>query len=174
MKKRKLNNKINQSINIVESILLLLLITIGLVLYNTSLNLPSIVQTIIIGFSILLIASIISIEMFCLMIENNKNRIYSILYYVGTAAILLIINDFIPFFAIISLLVLNITKNIYRIKNIDTIYEYDKFAAYCKIYNIKTSKARGRKKSTSTKKATAVAVKNTVKEPAKKTSKSYA
>lgn len=176
MKKKQKNMKINQSINIIESITLLLLIAISFIIYNGSFLLPTIVKALIIGLSLILIAVIISIELFCLMLESNKYRIYSIIYYISVLAILLVINNFIPFFAIISALVLNVIKNLYRIKNISTIYEYDKFAAYCKIYGIKTRKPRATKKTTTTKKVSTVAVKEKTKAkaPAKNTSKSYA
>jgi len=172
MKKRRKNMKINNTINIVESFALIILLTISLFAYSNIIVIPTIVKTIITVLSFILIGMILSIELFCLMIESNKYRIISIVYYVVDVILLLSLNLLLPFFSLITVLILNIVKNVYRIKNISLIYEYDKFAAYCKIYNIKTRRPR----KTSTSKVTKTTTKKvSSKVPTnKKTSKSYA
>lgn len=171
MKKRQKNNKINQVLNIVESIAVLSLITILLFSSTKIIILPTIVNAIIKVVSLLLIATIITIELFFFLLEHKRFKLFTLLYYAGALIILLVINLVLPLFSIISLLACNIAKNVYRMLNIGKIYSYDHFAAICKIYNIKTRKPYTRK---STKKATAVAIKSKTKSSTKKTSKSYA
>ena len=172
MKKKK-NKKINLITNIIESSALFLLITISLIVYSNLFTITPILKVIVPILCVLLIDAIILLEIFFLSIENNKYRIINISYYVVALILLLLLNNFIPFYAIISLLVLNAIKNAFRITNITKIYEYAKFAEYCKIYGIKTRKPRAKKadKVTVTK-----TKKTTVKTPAKRTrtSKSYA
>lgn len=171
MKKRAKNNKINQSINIIESTALLLLITIILFRASNLFVMPTIVYAIVKLITLLLIATIITIELFCFLIESKRFRMITIGYYMISFSLLLLLNLALPLFSILSLLGCNIAKNIFRIKNISLIYSYDNFAAICKIYNIKTRKPYKRK---STKKATTVAIKSKTKTSTKKTSKSYA
>ena len=171
MKKRQKNNKINQSINLIESIALLLLVTILLFSSAKLIILPTIVNAIIKLVVLLSIATIITIELFCFLLEKKRYKLFSILYYVVSLSLLLIINLILPLFSIVSLIVCNIIKNIYRVNHINEIYSYENFAAICKIYGIKTSRARGRRPSAKKTKAVAIKSKN---KSTKKTSKSYA
>ena len=123
MKKKK-NKKINLITNIIESSALFLLITISLIVYSNLFTITPILKVIVPILCVLLIDAIILLEIFFLSIENNKYRIINISYYVVALILLLLLNNFIPFYAIISLLVLNAIKNAFRITNITKIYEY--------------------------------------------------
>ena len=170
-----MNKKLNLWLNISESILVGLLLIIGSIFYLTEAHFNLFGNILTIIGSMLLVASVVSIELFLLYLSSNKYKLILLGYYLLAAILVMVSNAIIPFFGIILLLVFSIGKNIYRIKNIDTIYVKEQLYDLCDMFNIKIKKERKKRTAISkTKKTvkTTATKKRTV--PAKKTTKSYA
>ena len=162
---------------IIIFIILSVLLIIGSIFYFKEYHANMFHSIMIIIGCMILVAMIISIEVFLLYLCDKKYKLITIGYYLGEAILLLILNSIIPFYSVMIILCLNMFKNVYRIQKLETIYDKEILYELCDWFNIKIKKTRKKRTATVTKKKNTVkttAKKAPAKRTAKKASKSYA
>lgn len=171
-----MNKKLNLSLNIIESVLVVLTVIIGGYFYLTEAHYNLLANSFIALGCMIIVALIVSIELFLLYLLSNKYKLISLGYYLGIALLVMISNIYVPFFGLILLIIANIIKNYYRIQNREMVYSKEQLYELCDLFNIKIKKER--KKRTTVSKTTKKTVKTTATKkqtvPAKKATKSYA
>ena len=170
-----MNKKLNLWLNVSESILVGLMVIIGSYFYITESHFNVLANSFVVLGSMILVATLVSIELFLFYLLSKKYKIITIGYYFAIALIIALSNIVVPFFGIVLLIASNIAKNYYRIEKMDLVYEKEQLYEVCDLFGIKIKKEK--KKRTAISKAkktvkTTVTKKQTV--PTKKVTKSYA
>ena len=148
-----MNKKFNLSLNIIESVLVMVLITISSVIYLNNFTTNLLNRSLITSGMLLLSALIISIELLLLYLETNKFRLITLLYYFACIILMFLSNSIVPFFGISIVMFLNIAKNVLRVNKREMIYDKETLYELCDWFNIKIKKEKKKR----------VAVKKTVK-----------
>lgn len=146
-----MNKKLNNILNGVEILAFLIIVTcftMGVIILPELKN-KEILRAIILIIGNLSAITMISIEIALFLISYRKCKIMYILYMLADLALVIMINNVIPFAGVIVFCAFNIIKGLYRSFNLEKIYEPNKFEKYLKIYNIelKSKKKNTRKKS---------------------------
>ncbi len=127
-----MNKKINVNLNVIEfSSFVLSLLFMGIYINPSSVIMVRplfFILGAIFGFTF------ISIELFLLLIMNNKYRIIDITYILLTTILGIIINISIPYSVFLVLLLSSLIKDILRIVLIDKIYVGSRYKKYSKIF----------------------------------------
>ena len=90
----------------------------------------------------------IAIEVFLVLLMNNKSKIGYISYMLVDIALAVLINTIIPFSCFIVFIILKLTRDILKIKLVNVIYIPKEFDRYCKMFGIKVSDFKKQKNST--------------------------
>lgn len=146
-----MNKKLNNILNGVEILAFLIIVTcftMGVIILPELKN-KEILRAIILIIGNLSAITMISIEIALFLIGYRKCKIMYILYMLADLALVIMINNVIPFAGVIVFCAFNIIKGLYRSFNLEKIYEPNKFEKYLKIYSIelKSKKKNTRKKS---------------------------
>ncbi len=179
-----MNKKMHINLQIISFISILILILCAISAFSiASLQDVSYLKTIIFFFGIVFNVLLVSSELFLFSLLKLKYRLISIGYWIIELIFLVWINSKIPFSGLFILVLFHMIKSGYMIYSFNTIYLFDRFYEYCKIFHIKVKKPR----KVSSKKTTAVSKvskskskvvdekkKVTGTRTAKKTTKSYA
>jgi hypothetical protein len=133
-----MNKKTNINLNIIEVssfVLSLLFMGIYLIPNNVVLVKPlSFILGTIFGFTF------ISIELFLLLIMNNKYRIIESIYLILTLALGILVNVKVPYAVFLVLLISCIIKGIARIVLEDKVYVGSRYKKYSKIFTTEYTK----------------------------------
>lgn len=128
-----MNKKINKNLNIIEFssfVLSLLFMGIYLMPNNVIIVKPlTFILGTIFGFTF------ISIELFLLLVMNNKYRIIDITYILLSIILGVIININIPYSAFLVLVISSLVKAILRNVLVDKIYVGSRYKRYSKIFS---------------------------------------
>ena len=128
-----MNKKVNLYLNSIEFITYVsFLLFMGLYLNN---NIIILKQSLFLigGISLLVF---IGIELFLLLIMNNKVKIGYISYILFSIILGVLINTKVPYGAFITFITFSLTKNILRVLLVDKLYLSKEYKRYTKMFNI--------------------------------------
>ena len=179
-----MNKKVNEILNVVETICVLIVVscmTFAIVLHYAE-NF-SFLPFCMGGLQILGVLStviVVSIELFLFYLEVRKFRFFTVGYYVLELVTTMFVNSKFPFSGLVVLTSFSILKNVFRILQVEKIYQLRAFYEVCKKFGIKVKRPVVRRRKAVS--AVSVSEKNskkttrTKKEKSldTKTSKSYA
>ena len=125
-----MKKSINTKLNIIEvTSFILCLLFMGIYLNNALVVKPIfMILGSICGFTF------ISIELFLLLIMNNKYRIISIIYILLSIIIGVIINTSIPYSVFLIITLCSLMKAIFRIIKLDKLYVGSRYKTYSKMF----------------------------------------
>ena len=170
-----MEKKLNLYLNIIESVLIFILVGMGTILYVNQIRFGMLEKNLIITGSFILEFLLISIELFIFYNLKNKYKWTTMVFYLLDFVLLFVIAAKIPFYGIMILLILNITKNILRVLKLEEIKDLNQYYKICETFNIKVKKSTKKRTTTSKvsapktkKESTKVPKTTTKKEPEKK------
>lgn len=114
----------------------------------------------------------IGIELFLLLVMNNKARLAYISYLLISVILGVLINNNVPFGAFVVFVVFSLTKNILRVLLVDKLYVEKEYKKYAKMFNLEVKDFKKRMSKTFTRTKVVVPV-NNVNTPKRKTNKGY-
>ena len=131
-----MNKRYNYILNITESILTL--ITLSIIVCFGSLKLSSVSYNnyLFIITCLLLDLTIVLIESFLFLLYKKKYKVIYSIYMILLVLITVLVNSKLLLFGIYILSLGSMFKSYYRIKHVKEIYVRGSFKKYCKIFNI--------------------------------------
>lgn len=151
-----MNYKLNKILNIVEITLVFLVIISLFILANISLSgLKSqyqVLRNMLLIISMISEVGIISIELILFIVLKRNIKFIYIAYIIGEFLLAILINVYFSFSGLLVIGIFSLVKTILRLKYISKIYNRTYFRRYCKLFNIKLSTAKPKKRKTTRRK----------------------
>ena len=168
-----MNKRLNTILNVVElSLVGIIIISMISLSYISTSGLNTnllILRKILLVLSVISEVGIVSIESLLFVLYNRNVKYLYSAYIIGELALVILVNIYMAFSGLLVVGVLSISKGIVRIKLMDKLYNAKLFRRYCKMFNIKLSVTKPKRRTV--KRRTA---KRKVTTTANKTIKSYA
>lgn len=164
-----MNRKVNLYLNGLEFITYVLsLAFMGLYLNSNII----VVSPLLFLIGAILGLTFIGIELFLLLIMNNKARIGYIAYILINVAFGVLINTKIPFGCFITFTTFSLAKDVLRVLLVDKLYVEEEYKYYAKVFNIEVKDFQKRVNKTFNRTKVVIPVGN-ITTPKRKTSKGY-
>lgn len=149
-----MNIRLNKILGIIEVVLVFLLVMIFLVLRNISLlgSDFELLRSILFISTIILEIFIVSIELLLFIVYKKNVKFLYMMYLICELFISIVINKYVAFSGFFMIGIFSIIKMILRLKYVSKIYNRTYFKRYCKLFNIKLSTAKPKKRKVTRKK----------------------
>ena len=145
-----MNYKLNKVLNITENILVFLVMVSLYMLANIRLSglkdQYEILRNILFIVSIISEVGIVSIELLLFIMLKKYIKFIYMGYIIVEITIAVLINTYISFSVLLVIGICSFVRTILRLKYISKIYNRTYFRRYCKLFNIKLSTAKPKKK----------------------------